>query len=78
MEARLEDSVSSLQRLSALEKRLEELEWQRNADKVELEQTSEARCHKNSSAFHFDPACNVMAGEEMFKLKLLGNAKKLQ
>lgn len=78
VEARLEDSVSSLQRLSALEKRLEELEWQRNADKVELEQTSEARCHKNSSAFHFDPACNVMAGEEMFKLKLLGNAKKLQ
>lgn len=35
MEVRLEERLSSLQRLSALEKRLEDLEWQRNADKVE-------------------------------------------
>lgn len=33
MEARLE-RLSGLQRLGALEKRLEDLEWQRNADKV--------------------------------------------
>lgn len=35
VEARLQQRLSGLQRLSALEKRLEDLEWQRNADKVE-------------------------------------------
>lgn len=35
VEVQLEERLSRLQRLGVLEKRLEDLEWQRNADKVE-------------------------------------------